>query len=59
MTSIASNRNLYYQLSNGNYLDLTGSFCTGPGETLRLNYQQQTTSPETTITKEVLNSFSF
>jgi len=59
MTTIASNGNLYYPLSNGKYLDLTGSFCTTPGETLTLNYQQQATDQEMTTTKEVLSSFSF
>jgi hypothetical protein len=56
MLAASSGNNLYFPLSNEQYLNYHAGFCQGPGQTLSLSYQQQIDSPEFTVAKEVLAS---
>jgi hypothetical protein len=55
---LVSNGNFYMQLKNGEYVSYLGSFCYGQKATTTYTYQQQVSSPEWTIAKEVLASLT-
>jgi hypothetical protein len=56
---LVSQGHFYKQLANGQYMDYSAGFCYGQGATTSLTYQEQATSSEITIAKEVLSSLTF
>lgn len=56
---LTENNNLYKVLTNGKYLTFQASFCWGYRASTNLSYQQQASSQENTVAKEILNSFTF